>query len=165
MKIKFCFVVTVVLLLVMTFDRDAFAQTTTNTIAPISNAEEIDKNNNIKRLLEISVTKNLFQSLITQLSNEFKSEYPEVPQKFWETFAAELKPDDLIKEMIPIYNKYFTNEEIKQLIAFYKTPVGQKTLNPQILQEATSIGIRYGKEVAQRALNKLAGEGYISPSK
>ncbi|MEH2245905.1 DUF2059 domain-containing protein [Nostoc sp.] len=165
MKIKFCFIVTVVLSLVMTFDRAAFAQTTTNTIAPISNAEEIDKTNNIKKLLEISVTKNLFRSLITQLSNEFKSEYPQVPQKFWETFAAELNPDDLIKEMIPIYNKYFTNEEIKQLIAFYQTPVGQKTLNPQILQEATSIGIRYGKEVAQRALNKLEAEGYMRPSK
>ncbi|MEH2322097.1 MAG: DUF2059 domain-containing protein [Nostoc sp.] len=140
------------------------AQTTTNTIAPISNAEEIDKTNNIKKLLEIIVTKNIFRSLITQLSNAFQSEYPQVPQKFWDTSVAEFKPDDLIKEMIPIYNKYFTNKEIKQLIAFYQTPVGQKTLSPQILQEATSIGIRYGNELGQRVLRKLEAEGYIRPS-
>ncbi|MFM2064659.1 MAG: hypothetical protein RLZZ507_4330 [Cyanobacteriota bacterium] len=69
----------------------------------------------------------------------------------------------MIKEYIPLYDKYFTNEEIKALIAFYQTPIGQKTLavTPQITQDSTEIGIKYGREAAQRALQKLESEGYI----
>lgn len=40
-------------------------------------------------------------------------------------------------EMMPIYGKYFSHEEIKDLIAFYKTPTGQKSieLQPQISKD------------------------------
>ncbi|MFM7407780.1 MAG: DUF2059 domain-containing protein [Cuspidothrix sp.] len=62
-----------------------------------------------------------------------------------------------------MYSKYFTNEEIKGIIAFYETPLGKKTLSvlPQISQESTAIGIKYGRQAAERALKKLEEEGYI----
>ncbi|MFN6525955.1 DUF2059 domain-containing protein [Nostoc sp. ChiSLP03a] len=161
------FTAAVVLSLVTTFNKAAFAQSPTNTIAPSNNAQEIEKTNNIKKLLEITGTKNISTQILTQILNNFKSEYPQVPQKFWDTFAAELKIDDLVNEIIPIYNKYFTNEEIKQIIAFYQTPLGQKTITviPQITQESTAVGIRYGKVAVERALKKLEAEGYIRPSR
>ncbi|MBN4003041.1 DUF2059 domain-containing protein [Nostoc sp. LPT] len=167
MKKSFLFVAAVVLSLVTTFNRAAFAQSPTNTIAPSSNAQEIEKTNNIKKLLEITGAKDISRQIIPQLLINFKSEYPEVPQKIWDTFAAELKIDDMVDEFIPIYNKYFTNEEIKQIIAFYQTPLGQKTITviPQITQESTAIGIRYGKVAVERALKKLEAEGYIRPSR
>ncbi|MDZ8068856.1 MAG: DUF2059 domain-containing protein [Nostoc sp. DedQUE08] len=167
MKINFLFVPAVVLSLVTTFNRVTFAQSPTNTIAPSNNAQEIEKNNNIKKLLEITGAKNVSRQILTQLLNDFKSEYPQVPQKFWNTFAAELKIDDIVNEIIPIYNKYFTNEEIKQIIAFYQTPLGQKTITviPQITQESTAVGIRYGKVAVERALKKLEAEGYIRPTR
>ncbi|MEH2144632.1 DUF2059 domain-containing protein [Nostoc sp.] len=166
MKINFLFVA-VVFFLVTTFNKAAFAQIPTNTIAPSSNAQEIEKTNNINKLLEITGAKNLSRQNITQLLINVKSEYPQVPQKFWDTFAAELKIDDMVNELIPIYNKYFTNEEIKQMIAFYQTPLGQKTITviPQISQESTAIGTRYGRVAAERALKKLEAEGYIRPSR
>ena len=145
MKINFWFVA-VVLSLVTAYDREAFAQSPTNTIAPSSNSQEIEKNNNLKKLFELTGVKNISQQILAQLLNELKSNYPEVPLKFWESFAAEIKSDELINQIIPIYEKYFTNEEIKQLIAFYQTPLGKKTISvlPQIYQESYEVGKKYG---------------------
>ncbi|MEH2194788.1 MAG: DUF2059 domain-containing protein [Nostoc sp.] len=166
MKINLWFL-SVVLSLTTTYNIAAFAQTPTNTIAPNSNTQEIEKNNNIKKLFELTGVKNLSQQIITNLINELKSNYSEVPLKVWESFAAEIKSDELVDQILPIYKKYFTNEEIKQLIAFYQTPVGKKTITviPQISQESYDVGKRYGIAAAQRALKKLEAEGYIRPSK
>ncbi len=45
--------------------------------------------------------------------------------------------DDTLQKMIPIYAKYYTTPEIKQLTAFYKSPLGAKTLStmPQAIGE------------------------------
>jgi hypothetical protein len=159
--------VAVLLSLVTTYNRAAFAQSPTNTIAPSSNAQEIEKTNNINRLFELTGVKNLSRQILTQLLNNVKSDYPQVPQKFWDRFVAELKSDDVVDKIIPIYNKYYTNEEIKQLITFYQTPIGQKTIPvfPQVYQESYDIGRIYGKVAAQRVLKKLEAEGYIRRSK
>ncbi|MFM6309201.1 MAG: DUF2059 domain-containing protein, partial [Dolichospermum sp.] len=68
------------------------------------------------------------------------------------------------------YNKYFTNEEIKGLIAFYETPLGKYylTVGPQISNEAEEIGRKYGMKAMQRALQKLKLERlksveYVTP--
>ncbi len=168
--------------IITTFNIAAFAQTPNPTTAPATNIQDPEKLNNIKNLLEItgmrnltrqilnqmlvamkSEMRNLTRQILNQMLVAMKSEYPQVPQKFWDTFIAEIKPDDMINEFIPLYSKYFTNDEIKQMIAFYQTPLGQKTLSvmPQLSSESTAIGLRYGKEAAARAIQKLEAEGYI----
>ncbi|MBW4612409.1 MAG: DUF2059 domain-containing protein [Desmonostoc vinosum HA7617-LM4] len=162
MKIKLL-ISAIVLSFATSINGVVFAQTPTNTTAPASNTEDPEKINNIKKLLEITGSRNLFQKITSQLIGTMKTEYPDVPQKFWDSFIAELKPDDMINEIIPIYSKYYTNEEIKQIIQFYQTPVGKKTITilPQLSSESAAIGVRYGKEAAQRAIQKLEAEGYI----
>ncbi|BAZ31439.1 hypothetical protein NIES4074_39120 [Cylindrospermum sp. NIES-4074] len=162
MKLKLL-VSAVVLSLVTTANGVAFAQTPRNATTPTTSKQETEKINNIKKLIEITGSRNLSQQITTQLIAALKSEYPQVPQKFWDTFAAELKPDEMIDEFIPIYGKYYTNEEIKQLIAFYETPLGKKTIRilPEISRESTAIGLRYGREAGERALKKLEAEGYL----
>jgi uncharacterized protein len=163
MKINI-FVSAVLISLVTAFNGVASAQTPTpRRTAPETNIQESEKINNIKKLLDITGSSSLSQKMISQLFDTLKAEYPQVPEKFWQTFIAELKPDEMTKELIPIYSKYFTNEEIKGILAFYQTPLGQKTISvlPQLSRESTAIGIRYGKEAAERALKKLEAEGYI----
>lgn len=40
--------------------------------------------------------------------------------------------------LYPIYDRFFTEEELKDLIAFYKSPTGQKSIDvmPQLMQDA-----------------------------
>lgn len=149
--------------IITSFNTVALAQTPNTTTAPATTNQEPDKINNIKRLLEITNMRSLSRQILNQVFVAMKGQYPQVPQKFWDTFMAEIKPDDMINEFIPLYSKYFSNEEIKQMIAFYQTPLGQKTLSvmPQLSSESTAIGLRYGKEAAARAIKKLEAEGYI----
>ncbi|MTJ50587.1 DUF2059 domain-containing protein [Dolichospermum sp. UHCC 0259] len=153
--------------LLTTINLPAFAQTPNSPTVPTNKIEDPEKINNIKKLLDITGSKNLSRKIITQLINSFKSEYPQVPAKFWDAFIDEIKPEEMVDEYIPIYSKYFTNEEIKGIITFYETPLGKKTLSviPQISQESTTIGIKYGRQAAERVLEKLKSEGYMSPNK
>ncbi len=137
MKIKF--LISVVLISLIT-DVSLTTLAQTPVQAPIhrnelaANPKESEKINNIEKLLEITGARNMTQQILTQMLNSIKSEEPQVPTKFWDTFAAELNPDEMINEYIPLYDKYFTNEEIKEIIGFYETPIGQKTsaVTPQI---------------------------------
>jgi uncharacterized protein len=145
----------------------AFAQTPASSTLPSNRREDTEKTNNIKKLLDVTGSRNLSRKIVTQLINGLKAEYPQVPGKFWDAFMSEINPDKMVDEYIPIYSKYFTNQEIKEIIAFYETPLGKKTLSviPQISQESTAIGIKYGRQAAERALEKLKAEGYLRPSK
>jgi hypothetical protein len=167
MKIKLLGSVAVLFLAITTVHGSAIAQIPNNTRPVVNKAEEAGKIQNIKKLLEITGTKDLTQQIIAQMLDLMKAEYPQVPEKFWDSFVAELRPDEMIDEFIPLYSKYYSNEEIKQLIAFYQTPVGKKTIAilPQISRDSSAIGLRYGREAAQRALQKLESEGYIRRSK
>ncbi|MBW4565743.1 MAG: DUF2059 domain-containing protein [Mojavia pulchra JT2-VF2] len=154
----------VVISAITTFQGVAFAQATNNNrTAPTTNTQDQEKINNIRKLLDITGASNLSRQIISQMVSAMKTEYPQVPAKFWDTFQAELKPEEMVNEFVPLYNKYFTHDEIKQIIAFYQTPLGQKTLTvlPQLSRESATIGLRYGKDAAARAIKKLEAEGYI----
>lgn len=65
--------------------------------------------------------------------------------------------EGLVKEVYaPLYLKNFTVKEIKDIIAFYKSPTGKKFLqkSPQLIQDASkTVNNKYGKQ-----LNKYAME-------
>lgn len=51
--------------------------------------------------------------------------------------------DDTIDKMYPIYAKYYTVADIRAITAFYKSPVGAKTLTtmPQAINESLQAGV------------------------
>jgi hypothetical protein len=75
------------------------------------------------------------------------------------------KVPELTDRLSGLYKKYYTQEEIKQLIAFYKTPVGTKfaQLTPTIGREGTMLGEQWGQqlgpELGQRMIARLQAEG------
>lgn len=44
---------------------------------------------------------------------------------------AEISMDDMIQEIVPIYQKHLTRSDVSALIAFYSSPVGQKLRREQ----------------------------------
>lgn len=56
--------------------------------------------------------------------------------------AAVANDPELQTQMIKIYQDSFSESEITELIAFYKTPIGKKTLElmPQLIQEGAMVG-------------------------
>lgn len=64
------------------------------------------------------------------------------------TFTAMLNDpklyDELIAETVPLYARHYTAAEIREISAFYKTPVGTKMLStmPKLMNESMAISQR-----------------------
>jgi hypothetical protein len=58
--------------------------------------------------------------------------------------------NEITDQMAGVYARTFTVDEMRQLIAFYQTPVGQKLLEtlPTLVQESMSIGQAWGRRLA-----------------
>jgi uncharacterized protein len=79
---------------------------------------------------------------------------------FLEKFEAKAKAEDFIGLVVPLYDKYFTDDEIKGLIKFYETPLGQKAVSslPQLVSEAQSIGQKWGGRLGQESMQEVFAE-------
>ena len=75
--------------------------------------------------------------------------------------------EDLLDEMIPLYAKYFSQEDIRQMIEWYELPIGKKSIEimPQLMQDVTEISMRYALERIQdvmgEVMERLREEGLI----
>jgi hypothetical protein len=65
---------------------------------------------------------------------------------------------DAVDDIAEVYARNFTQDELNEVIAFYKTPVGQKFLDrmPGIMNELNAIGQAWGQRIAIKALRDLA---------
>ena len=131
-----------------------------------SSAEQTAKRVEIRKLIELTGAANVSGDALRQIISPLKAAYPEVPDEFWDTFTKEIHSDELIDLVIPIYDKYYTRDEIRDLMLFYQSPVGQKTIKvlPKLSAEAIDAGQEWGKMVADRAMRKLREKGYDKTS-
>jgi hypothetical protein len=62
--------------------------------------------------------------------------------------------DDMIAEMVPLYAETYTLDEIRQLIAFYSSPLGQKMLAnmPMLMNRGMEISQRVMMPRIQKAM-------------
>lgn len=120
------------------------------------------KDKKIKELLEISGSGKLGVQVANQMLTSFKSQYSLVPEEFWDKMKSKIKADDLIALVAPLYSKHFTEPEIEQLIAFYKTPIGQKTIQvmPLLAQESMQAGQEWGQKLGAQIAQELLDGGY-----
>jgi uncharacterized protein len=97
----------------------------------------------IMSLIEISgVRRNMEQNIeqvIARASEESRKEFEEL-----------FNIDGIIERLIPVYDKYYSEEEIKEIIRFYESPAGQKVLEatPQIMKESLGVSVQYLRERA-----------------
>lgn len=61
--------------------------------------------------------------------------------------------DDLYSKLADVYMKEFTEEDIKELVAFYNTDLGKKLASKQthLVQSGMAIGQTWGMELSQIA--------------
>lgn len=87
-------------------------------------------------------------------------EIPAVAATFGATFRDPKLMDELLAEIVPLYARYFTAEELRQMAAFYKTPAGTKMmfLTPRISYEAMQISQKIVMPRIAAAIGKLTQE-------
>ncbi|MDP8266603.1 MAG: DUF2059 domain-containing protein [Candidatus Aceula meridiana] len=88
---------------------------------------------------------------VTGVSGSMRKAFAEVvqnaPQEKKKNLRKVLKVEDVLNELVPVYGQYFNEKDLKELIIFYESPLGQKILktSPLILKETTEKSMEYFK--------------------
>lgn len=79
---------------------------------------------------------------------------------FFEKFRARRTPDQLVDLIVPIYDKYYSDDEIKGLIQLYQTPLGKKMLTvlPNVMAESQAAGAAWGRDLGRQCLLEVLAE-------
>jgi len=124
------------------------------------------KQQKIDMLIDMTGGAKLGVQLVKNMIGSIKKTYSEVPEEVLDGFVNEFNTDDLKKLIIPIYDRYYTDEDIDALIAFYRSPIGKKTIEvtPSVLTESMAAGAKWGKAIGDQLFEKLKQKGYKQKS-
>jgi len=131
---------------------------------PRSSYADDSKTKDIMLLIEVSGQKALSEQMISlitpQFLNALKASSPDLPadklSKLFTYLEAEMKKEvpSLLIALVPVYDEHYIHEEIKGLIEFYQSPLGQIFVKKQgpITAAGSKVGEKWGMRVAQEAM-------------
>lgn len=132
--------------------------------APVSQDKETKYKDIQELFVVIKLDESLHQIIDIMLNNFDKELLPIMDKNEVEAiknkFKSKFKVEDVIRLVTPIYDKYLSTDDVKGLIVFYKTPLGQKmiTVMPAMMNEAMQTGAKYGEKIAIEILQEMANE-------
>ena len=134
--------------------------------AQSNEAMQQSKAQDTRKLMELVGTRQILSTMLAENIDEqvslLRRMRPDVPAQFWEGFAEDFKkqanPQELMDAIVPIYNRHFTQTEIRKLIAFYQSPLGKKisTTLPEIQRESLDVGRTWGAQLGERMRKRAA---------
>ncbi len=79
---------------------------------------------------------------------------------FFVKFHSKVDTPHLLDLAVPIYDKYLSHEEIKGLIQFYRTPLGQKAISvlPKVSGELGEEGKKWGEGIGRQSMLEVLAE-------
>lgn len=99
-------------------------------------SNETIKQKKIKELFEVMNVKETNEEMVKMIGDVNSSEFTEEQYKILEKEAL-LAMDYYTNQMMMLYDKYFTEKEINDMLSFYKTPSGKKSVmeTPKLIKE------------------------------
>ncbi len=133
------------------------AQADTVKGADVKAIVDPQKEKSIRKLMEVTGSGKVGVQVGQQIIASLRQSQPSLPEEFWESVNKKFNADALIDLIVPIYAKYYTQEDIDGLIAFYQTPLGQKVVStlPQISQESVQVGQAWGRKIAEQMIEEM----------
>lgn len=128
------------------------------------------KEADIRRLLELTHAEALATQAMDSMEGNLRplmtsalppGEYRErLIELFFAKYHAERVTQQLLEIAMPVYDKYYSDDEIKQLIQFYATPIGQKmlTVTPKVLSELQAAGQKWGEQLGRQCMGEVLAE-------
>lgn len=117
---------------------------------------EVASPESVKSLMVKSGAGDMGVQMLNQMLPALKQMIPDATDKFWQDFMSQVNGDDIINMIIPIYQKYLSQEDISAINRFYDSPAGKKLIQvqPNIMQESMAVGQEWGQQIAIDVMNK-----------
>ena len=139
----------------------------------IVNAQTIDPQfrADIERLMDLtgqaSIGAQMASLVLRNVLDGMKRAKPDIPDRviaittevlnaeFSKAFAA---PDGINGQIVDLYARHFTHDDVSAMLAFYSTPVGRKTVSvmPLLMQEGAAVGQKWAQANMPRIMGVLA---------
>ena len=128
------------------------------------------KEADIRKLLDLVGTKAVMQQTIDRMSESIKplmtsslppGEYRDkLINIFLQKFQSRLDLQQMLDLIVPVYDKYFSAEEIKELVKYYESPLGRKASSvvPKIVAEAGDAGREWGRQLGKQCMQEVLAE-------
>jgi len=112
-------------------------------------------------------------SFTKQLAYSLKEQQPDIDPKAFEIIKEQTdavldeRSQQIADKMVPIYSKHFTEEDMDDLLAFYHSRVGRKTIRemPSLMAESMEMAVEESRtavpEIQKRVMEKLKADGLI----
>jgi len=138
--------------------------------APAQGKVDPRKEADIRKLLDLVGTKALVSQTMDSMSKSIKplltnslppGDYREkLVDLFFAKFTAKADVPHLLDLAVPVYDRNFSHEEIRGLIAFYQTPLGQKAIAtlPKVTSEMQEQGRKWGEELGKQCMVEVLSE-------
>ena len=116
-----------------------------------------EKEKLIREFLHVTQYDTITLQSVDQMIAGMKAAMPQAPAEFWTTFRAKIHIEDLIQMVLPIYDKYYTKEDLTELLKFYASPLGQKVIaaTPGISRESVIAGQAWGAKIGAEAAKEV----------
>lgn len=151
--------------------QDHSAPTVNSAAAPVPSSK-IDpaKEADLRHLLEVTGTASIVQQMIANMEKSIKplmaqslppGEYRDkLIDLFFQRFNSKLDAKRLLDLAAVRYDEDFSDDEIKGLITFYETPLGQKvvTLLPKLTSQLQQDGQNLGQQLGREAMMEVLSE-------
>jgi uncharacterized protein len=140
--------------------------------APPATLHKVDpaKETDIRELMNVTGAKDLGQQLMTAGMQQFRDNVtesqPDNPRakQFVDAFVVRFQkhfdPDKLTESVIPIYDKHLSGDDLKQLLQYYRSPLGQRMLKvlPEVARESQAAGFALGQKAAEESMEDLRAD-------
>jgi hypothetical protein len=120
----------------------------------------VEKQALIVELMDVVGTVKVMQATVDRLLSGIRSKYSWLNDAQWRRVSKALDVAEEAKLFIPVYDRHLSEDDLRQLLVFYKSPVGQRVLNamPQILQEVGVVVREWSEKKASEIIRELQRE-------
>jgi uncharacterized protein len=139
---------------------------------PSARADELTeaKRQDVLRLLDLTGAFRIGQlfssTIVRQMTDALRSARPDIPTDVMdilpkavdEVIAAEMTAAGGFADLVvDVYQRHFTHEDVRGLIAFYETPLGRKLSAelPAMTQESMQAGMKWGVSIAPKIQERV----------
>jgi len=131
----------------------------------IQNKNDEDYAKDVKYLFEINGSEASYQQSVKAIIEHFKNQESNVPDEYWQKTETEFlntSIDQLVKMLVPIYQKNLTHDDILAMITFYESEAGKKIANkiPIITTESMQAGMIWGETIGKKIKADIENKGY-----
>lgn len=123
------------------------------------------KTADIKRLLELTGGSKMGDHMLDELFRVQRRAMPEVPDDVWSEARRAFETRDLLELIAEVWDRHFSHDEIRELIAFYESPLGTRLreMQPEILDESLLAGEEWARRGLERLQENLRLKGFPMP--